>query len=198
VHLQPIPVEGNLPVLTPDDLMAGVAPPRNLIVFDDDHNYMANVLAEVALAKGCRVTYVTPAPQVAPWTINTMEQHRIQRRLIEGGVEILTKQALSAVGPGGVTLTCQYTGREQHLECEGVLMVTARLPNDALFHELRRDAGALERAGIGSVTALADALAPSTVQAAVYDGHRYAREIEEPVDPDKAPFKREMAMVFAS
>jgi len=196
VAFLPIAIAGNLPILTPDDMMAGAAPPRNLVVFDDDHNYMANVLAEVALAKGCRVTYVTPAPQVAPWTLYTMEQHRIQARLIEGGAEILTKHAVSAVGPGGVTLTCMYTGRERQLDCEGVLMVTARLPNDALFQELCGDPGALQRAGVGSVTALADALAPSTVQAAVYDGHRYAREIEDPVHPDRAPFKREFAVVF--
>jgi dimethylamine/trimethylamine dehydrogenase len=75
-------------------------------------------------------------------------------------------------------------------------MVTGRLPNDALFQELRSGEAALQRAGIRSVTALADALAPSTIQAAVYDGHRYAREIEDPVDPDMAPFKREFAVVF--
>ena len=102
-----------------------------------------------------------------------------------------------AIGPGGATLTCDYTGRERELACDGVLLVTARHPNDALARALKADEAALKRAGILGVTALADALAPSTIQAAVYDGHRYAREIEDPVDPDRAPFKRELAVVTA-
>jgi dimethylamine/trimethylamine dehydrogenase len=156
---------------------------------------MANVLAEVALAKGCRVTFVTPAAQVAPWTLYTMEQHRIQSRLIEAGAEIVMKHALTAVTTAGALLACEYTGRERTVACDGLLLVTARLPNDALARALKADAAALDRAGIRSVTALADAVAPSTIAAAVYDGHRYAREIEDPVDPDRAPFRREHAVV---
>ncbi len=195
--LLPIPIAGDRPILTPDDVMAGVDLPKDLLIYDDDHYYMANVLAEVALAKGCRVTFVTPAAQVAPWTLYTMEQHRIQARLLEAGAEVVMKQALTAIGPAGATLTCEYTGRERQVACDGILLVTARLPNDALFQALRGDQGALDRAGIASVTALADAIAPSTIAAAIYDGHRYAREIEAPVDPDRAPFRREFAVVTA-
>ncbi len=195
-NLLPIEIAGGRPVLTPDDVMAGAELPKDLLIYDDDHYYMANVLAEVALAKGCRVTFVTPAAQVAPWTLYTMEQHRIQSRLIEGGAEIVMKHALTAVTAAGAVVTCEYTGRERTLACDGLLLVTARLPNDALARDLKADAAALERAGIRSVTALADAVAPSTIAAAVYDGHRYAREIEDPVDPDRAPFRREHATVF--
>jgi dimethylamine/trimethylamine dehydrogenase len=45
------------------------------------------------------------------------------------------------------------------------------------------------------VTALGDCLAPSTVAAAVYAGHRYAREFGEAIDPDVTPFKREAIVV---
>ena len=196
-NLLPIPVAGDLPLLTPDDVMAGAALPRHLLIYDDDHYYMANVLAELALARGSKVTFVTPAAQVAPWTLYTMEQHRIQARLLESGAEIITKQAVTAIGPDGVTLTCDYTGRTRELACDGVLLVTARHPKDALCRELQADAAALRRAGILGVTALGDAVAPSTIAAAVYDGHRYAREIEDPVDPDRAPFRREFAVVTA-
>ena len=81
--LLPVPVEGELPLLTPDDVMAGAELPDPLLIYDDDHYYMANVRAEVALAKGRKVIFVTPAPEVAPWTLYTMEQHRIQARLMK-------------------------------------------------------------------------------------------------------------------
>ena len=37
------------------------------------------------------------------------------------------------------------------------------------------------------------ALAPATIAAAVYAGHRYARELDTVVDRDRPPFRREVA-----
>lgn len=49
----------------------------------------------------------------------------------------------------------------------------------------------LAAAGIASVRAIGDCDAPATIAAAVQDGHRAARELDEPhADPD-LPFKRE-------
>ena len=42
---------------------------------------------------------------------------------------------------------------------------------------------------------IGDCLAPSTIAAAVYDGHRYARELDNPPEPDDVPFRREYTMV---
>ena len=38
-------------------------------------------------------------------------------------------------------------------------------------------------------------MAPSTIAAAVYDGHRVAREIDNLPDPDAVPFKRERPLI---
>jgi dimethylamine/trimethylamine dehydrogenase len=39
-----------------------------------------------------------------------------------------------------------------------------------------------------------DAYSPGTIAAAVWDGRRYAEELDaEPADPDEAPFLREVA-----
>ena len=46
----------------------------------------------------------------------------------------------------------------------------------------------------GSVRAVGDAYSPGTIAAAVWDGRRYAEELDaEPADPDEAPFLREVA-----
>jgi dimethylamine/trimethylamine dehydrogenase len=45
-------------------------------------------------------------------------------------------------------------------------------------------------ARIVSVTSIGDCLAPGTIAAAVYAGHRYAREFELPPD-NRARFRRE-------
>jgi dimethylamine/trimethylamine dehydrogenase len=51
---------------------------------------------------------------------------------------------------------------------------------------------ALGEAGIASVTRIGDCLAPATIAAAVYAGHRYARELDRPAT-EGAPFARELA-----
>jgi dimethylamine/trimethylamine dehydrogenase len=162
-----------------------------VLVYDDDHYYMASVLAERLCAEGLEVIFVTPAPDVANWTHNTMEQPRIQARLIELGVEIHTALDLFAIEAGTAVLSCAYTGREMRRDCAAIVSVTARLPNDALYCELAADAAALDAAGIRALDVIGDACAPATVAHAVYAGHRYARELDEP-RPEGVPFEREM------
>jgi dimethylamine/trimethylamine dehydrogenase len=72
-----------------------------------------------------------------------------------------------------------------------VVLITSRQSNDALYHELMADQAALDAAGITSVTRIGDCLAPSTIAAAVYSGHRLAREIDSPPG-DEVPFLREL------
>jgi len=45
-------------------------------------------------------------------------------------------------------------------------------------------------AGIKSLTRIGDCLAPGIIASAVYSGHKYAREFDEP-DLGDVPFKRE-------
>ncbi len=179
------------PIYTPDDIMAGAAPEGPVLIFDDDLYYMANVLADLLIARGKRVIYVTPDDTVAAFTANTMEQHRIVARLLEGEAEIKTGKNLAAFEAGAARLVCEYTGREEEVEAASLLLVTARLPDDALLQTLKGEPDRLAKAGIRSLRGLGDCLAPSTVAAAVYDGHRYARELGQEIDPDKTPFRRE-------
>jgi dimethylamine/trimethylamine dehydrogenase len=182
---------GDVPVLTPDDLMSGERPEgAEVVLYDDDHYYLGSVLAELLAREGLSVTLVTPQARVAEWTVNTMEQHRIHRRLAELGVELLVAHALAAARGGVARAACVYTDRERELPCDALVLVTARLPQDALVTELRDLAGP----GAPAVRAVGDALAPGTIAAAVWDGRRYAEELDEPrSDGDLPPFRRERA-----
>ncbi len=179
-------------ILTPDDVMAGNAFSSPVVIFDDDHYYMASVLAEVASAQGHAVTYVTTSPDVASWTHNTMEQSRIQARLLELGVTIVTGKSVSAVGDDTVQLTCVYTGRTSCIQRGSLVPVTMRHPNDSLCRELQECSADWEARGVKSVTAIGDCLVPGLLAAAVYSGHRYARELDSIVPLDQPPFHREV------
>ena len=54
-------------IFTPDDVMAGRLPEGRVVVFDDDHYYMASVVAERIHAEAASVTLVTPEDKVAAW-----------------------------------------------------------------------------------------------------------------------------------
>jgi len=194
-HTQPIPIGDGVAVLTPDDLMAGERPASDRVVlFDDDHYYMGGVLAELLVADGKQVTLVTPAARVSEWTVNTMEQQRIQRRLLDQGVRILTTQVLVAADAGAVQLACAYTERQQELACDALVLVTARDPDDSLAVELAGRSAEWEAAGVRSVQAVGDAWAPATIAAAVWDGRRYAETLDQP-DQREVTFLREIVQL---
>jgi dimethylamine/trimethylamine dehydrogenase len=193
-HTDAIPREPSLPLSTPDELMAGERPDgERVLVFDDDHYYMGGVLAELLAREGRRVTLVTPANCVSSWTTATMEQHRIQRRLLELGVELVTSHAVVALVSDGAVATCVYTGRERTIAADAAVLVTARLPVDAVYRELVAARSRWASAGLRTVRAIGDCLAPGTIAAAVWEGRRYAEELDEPDDRgDTTPFRREV------
>jgi dimethylamine/trimethylamine dehydrogenase len=197
VHDHPVLGSDGANVVTPDDIMAGKVPDGPVVIFDDDHYYMGSALAEHLCAAGRDVTLVTPASMVSVWTENTLEQDNIQRRLIELGVEIVPLHSLSAIHDGSVDVACVYTGKTTTRDCTSVVMVTSREPRDRLYHDLMDDPDGLEEADIRRVVRVGDCYGPGTIAAAVYEGHRFARELGTP-SRDAVPFKREVMELSAA
>jgi dimethylamine/trimethylamine dehydrogenase len=77
------------------------------------------------------------------------------------------------------------------LDCDAVLMVTSRTPNDGLFQDLK--AKDWQAAGIASVKLIGDAAAPGPIAWATYAGRRYAEELDAPDQGDALSFRREIA-----
>jgi dimethylamine/trimethylamine dehydrogenase len=140
---------------------------------------------------------VTPSSDVSTWSKNTIDQFKIQARLIDIGVELVTARAVTSIARGSAETACFYTGRADRRECDAVVLVTARLPNDRLYLDLKTRAGDWKDAGIRAVKGAGDAWAPSTIAAAVYAGRRYAEELDAPDIGDALPFKREITELLA-
>ena len=193
-HRTALPIGALAPaIFTPDDIIAGQKPGAGpVLVYDDDRYIMAGLIAEKLAADGHDVTLMTPATMVSPWTENTLEQHAIQRRLLQAGVIILTARRLVALD-GGARHACIYVGAEAELAVASVVLVTSRISNDGLMRELQLK-GENQPAPWKSLTCIGDALAPATVAHAVYAGHRYARELDTEA-PIGAPFKIERITV---
>ncbi|OIQ41931.1 MAG: NADH:flavin oxidoreductase [Roseobacter sp. MedPE-SWde] len=196
-HVVPFPVDETMPVFSPDDLMEGAEPAGHVVIYDDDHYYMGGVMAELLMQKGCSVTLVTPAAYVSEWTLNTLEQHEIHRRLAGLGVKIELNRGVTAVGKDHVETNCIFTDQRRLLECDGVLLVSSRIENNSVYNALKQREADWADAGIRSVNLIGDANAPGPIAWATYAGHRYARELDGEDIGDALPFRREITELAA-
>ncbi|MCB2128124.1 MAG: NAD(P)-binding protein [Rhodobacteraceae bacterium] len=191
-HVVPVPVQGKLPVFSPDDIMQGRLPAGNVVVYDDDHYYMGGVLAELLAQKGCSVVLITTSAYVSDWTLNTLEQGAIHRRLVAAGVRIVLNTGLAAIRADGIETNCSYTDARGRIGCDALVMVASRLSDTSLYDGLVARQDEWADAGIRSVKIIGDACAPGPIAWATYAGHRYARELDMPDIGDALPFRREV------
>ena len=180
IHDDPIPGAGTHPVFTPDQIMAGEIPSGPVVVFDDDHYYMGSMMAEIIARAGQDVALVTPSADISEFSRITLEHHRVAHLLGSLGVDMITHHKLVEIGGNAVSLEHMLTGNTRELGAAAVVMVTARTPNDALYHELMSDEDVLREAGIHDVTRIGDCLAPGAIVHATFSGHRFGRELDQP------------------
>jgi len=199
-------------VFSPDDLMDATLESRsllldvqqqnrqqavglqNVVIYDDDHYYMGGVLAELLAEQGCKVSLVTPAPMISYWSQFTLEQERIQHKLMRLGVKLYPQNVLSEIGKDSVRLSNTISGDEIELPRDGVVLVSDRTPNDSLYHSLTPPLSRGER-GIHSLRIIDDAEAPNIIAQAVFAGHLAAREFDEE-KVEGTPFKVERMTIL--
>jgi len=169
---------------TPDDIMAGKMPDGPTLVYDDERFYLAGLIAEKIRMTGIDVTYITPAPKVSNWSVNTTEQFRIHQRLAELGVQIILNHGLEGFDGSQAIISCAYTEKEQAIVADNLVLVTCRQPEDSLFYEVQSAIKQKLEGAPLTVKRIGDANAPAIIAAAVYSGHKFARELDVAVDRD--------------
>jgi dimethylamine/trimethylamine dehydrogenase len=194
-HVVPMPIDPNMAIFTPDDLMDGNLPSGHVVLFDDDHYYMGGVLAELLVLSGAKVTLVTPSAFVSDWTNNTLEQAAIHCKLLDLGVEIQLNRAVTTIEKDSVKTACSYSGHAAELQADAVVLVTSRQQNDDVWQVLKHRQDDWQAAGIRSIKVFGDAEAPGPIAWATYAGHRYARDLDEPDIGDALPFRREVTQL---
>ncbi|MFZ9038934.1 MAG: FAD-dependent oxidoreductase [Gammaproteobacteria bacterium] len=190
-HHFPIPGIDRLTVMTPDDVLDGAPVSGRVLIYDDDHYFMGSTIAERYRDQGLEVCLVTPASMVSVWTENTLEQHKIQHRMLALGVEVIVSHELVALAEGKATIANVYSeAQRRQVDFDTLIMVTARLPRDELYQELLAFEDRFK-----SLRAIGDCHAPGTVAAAVYDGHSAARQLESGEDIYAPLFTRDLPVL---
>jgi dimethylamine/trimethylamine dehydrogenase len=167
---------------------------QNVVIYDDDHYYMGGVLAELLAMNGCNVSLVTPAPLVSYWSQFTLEQEKVQTKLMKLGVKLFTRHVVSEIKNDSVKLSDMILGSEVELPRDGAVLVSDRKPNDELYSPLTLALSQRER---GFVRIIGDAEAPNIIAQAVFAGHLAAREFDEE-KVEGTPFKVERIVVHPS
>jgi dimethylamine/trimethylamine dehydrogenase len=137
--------------------------------------------------QGCQVALITPAPIISYWSQFTLEQERIQHKLMKLGVKLYPQHILSEIENDCIKLTNTISGNEAKIQSDGVVLVSDRISNDSLYYALKP---ALEEGKINSLRIIGDAEAPNIIAQAVFSGHLAAREFDEK-KVEGTPFKVE-------
>jgi len=189
-HSGVIPGTNEAHVATPDDILQGMTPRGPVVIFDDDCYYVAGAIAEKLASENHTVTLVTPASDVASWANNTLERHFVEERLHDLGVTVIEKHDVGMLSADAVEIHHIHSGRRTEIELGTWVPVTMRDPVDDLFHALSAAQMNEPDGAPWRITRIGDCLSPSTIAAAVYAGHRFARELDAEPHPGVG-FERE-------
>ena len=183
-------------VLTPEQVMVeGKRPPGSRVVVYDCEGYFAAAgLAELLAGERFDVELVTPLEQISPFSDMTLEGPLLRQRLHDRGVSMRREAAIIRVEPGGVTGETEF-GDPFELETDGIVLVTQRISNDAVYVGLAGDEEALRAEGVEAVYRVGDCVAPQLLADVIFDGHRLGREIDSPNPAIPLPALRERPTV---
>jgi dimethylamine/trimethylamine dehydrogenase len=182
------PKKFNTAVLSPEDVMAGHSPGAcPVLVYDDDQIYLAGVLAEALARRGHEVVLTTPAAMVSPWTQHTLEQSRVQARLMELGVWIVTGHQLVSTTATTAELASVYSTEPMSIACATVVPVTERTRETSCYEAL------VQSSRIGHLELIGDAAGPGLIADAIWSGHKAARDFErDPAEVSAEFYRREI------
>jgi len=153
------------------------------------------------------VTLATPFSGAAPYTDWTLEGPNLRRMMRAKGIaerlstwveRVETSGNALAVAlydlyrdgprrtdsPAAGTLPRRAGTAVEQFACDSVILCTARKSNDALYRALKARMSEWPARGLRGVHRAGDCLAPRYLADAVFDGHRLAREFDDP-DPER-------------
>ncbi len=215
VTMGPLPgADAKLPqICTPEQVMAGKNVGERVVVIDGDGYFTGVGMAEMMADRGKQVSILSHFESIAPMTEYTLEKANLQRMMHEKGIRQYAGHWAEAIEPGNVTKVAAYSiWRDGHqraagpksgevprrvgdaverLECDTVILATARRANHALYDALKSRREEWRGEGIDAVFQIGDCYAPRMLADVVFDGHRLAREFESDNPQRPLPFIRE-------
>ncbi len=198
---------------TPEQVMAGKEVGDRVVVLDSDGYFTGVAMAELLADQGREVSIVTQFTEVAPFLEHTLEGPNVQRLLHEKGIARYPLHWIEGIAINNtVKVSIAYAYRDGYrlelppksgqiprrlgtettqLECDTVVLCTARKSNLALFSELKARNSEWADADVQAIFQVGDCHTPRFIQLSIFEGHRLAREFESDNPQIALPFVRE-------
>ena len=143
---------------------------QDVLIVDDNGDYLPMGLARLLAAAGRKVTVVTsdamPGRKMEP----TMDWPWVMPRVAQAGVALRTSTFVERISAGEVELRSALGGDSERVPADTVVLSMMRQSEDSLYHQLKSRGIRLRRIG--------DCVAPREVDDAVLEGFREAHAIE--------------------
>lgn len=197
-------------ICTPEQVFAGKEVGQKVLILDADGYYTGVSMAEMMADAGKDVTIVTSLGSVGPYTEFTLEAPNLHRMMYEKGIKHKTLHWAEKIEEGKATMFYLYRDGYKRdpgptlgkmprtvgtdvveMEYDTLIVVTARIPDDKLFRELKERQSEWEENDITGVYAAGDCYAPGILADAIFSGHRIAREFESENPQHAQPWVRE-------
>ena len=198
---------------TPEQVMSGKDIGDRVVIVDGDGYFTGVAMAEMMADKGKQVSVVTQFNQVAPFCENTLEGPNLQRLLHEKDIQCFPLHWIESLATDNtvkVEIAYAYrdgyrielppkTGRAPRrlgtetttLECDSVILCTARRSRSELYGALKARKAEWARHDLQAVYQVGDCHTPRFIQLAVFEGHRLGREFESANPQHPLPYIRE-------
>ncbi len=215
VTMEPLAgVDVSLPQFaTPEQVMAGKELGERVVVIDGDGFITGLAMAERMADQGKQVSIVTQLDSVFHYGHLMGESPNVHRMLHEKGIHEHTLRWVDKIEVNNtVKVTIFYLYRDGYqrateptlgvpprrvgtevteVECDSVILCTARVPNCELYNGLKARKADWQKEGIQAVYRTGDCYAPRLIPETIFDAHRLAREFESEDPQHPLPFIRE-------
>ena len=197
---------------TPEQVMAGKELGERVVVLDGEGVNVGIALAELCADRGKDVTVVAQLSDVAAFSMLSGEYVGLQRLIHEKNIATLTSHWVESINVANTVRVEAFnlyrdgyrrnpaapgeyprvmSSETTALECDSVILATSRIPNDALYRELKERQSEWSGAGLAAVVRAGDCVTPRLIYNTIFDGHRVAREFESASPERPLPYIRE-------
>ena len=146
---------------------------ERVVVLDDDGSRYTAGTAEYLLDAGKQVTVVCPWTSLFPATAATIEQSLLYERLFKKGLTFQLNSWARNLRGHELAVYNLYTGAEETLELDTLVLATGPKANDGLYFELKAQ-------GFNNLHRIGDCVAPRKLDHAIYEGYLAGRELWSP------------------
>jgi dimethylamine/trimethylamine dehydrogenase len=170
----------------------------NVLVIDNDAYFMGSAMAQLLAQNKHKVTYVTYPETVGPYQRFTLEEQRTYEKLMELDRTMIAQNFVVAAENGEVVLAHMWSGQEQIVKYDSIMLVTHRISNCDIHDRLQDALDVMNVAGIRSIHLIGEAHTPGMIAQATFSGTRLAREIDSPNPGEHKPFICERRLLNAT